>query len=893
MLTIKELADIREARLKQEETRSMQEGDDTFLPPGAALPKFLGFTQAAESVTGTSRYDPKRHKLPFDEFRDGMSDIVRNGIAQGKSQGEILSAIDSFQSLVGYTDAEMNPKLISGKEITSDQYNTTMVNPFPALKLILGLGGSVGGTLGGAVTGARIGAFGGPAGAVAGSVIGGTLGYLSGLVGYEKLLDNLNSKGMLFTPTYNEIGEFLGYQQGIDRPSQEEFKSYLAKEAVIDLAFGTTFGFFRPAVNALRPIGRRLMGVGKDEIKYAKEVQEATGITPSVADVSRFELARIVPNALGRIPLYGGGVKKAFGETQARFMDSAKDVFYNGPTFNLAELGHDLSKVRDTISKKIIQTVDGNYNAFFNAIGNKSVIDISDTINIAKSQRAYIDEIAALNPAVKNTPMYQQLDALANSTQNMISGATWKETRTAMNDLIYQYGIKGTAKTGTPTLRDALYEVSKGLEKSLGKFADGSEIGPQIRQLLNKADQSYSDMVVLFGTPAAKSLGADSKFAFQALIKQPGSVESDRLFNTVFRDFQSPDAVKSMRRLMGDEMFAKGVKAKLLQTFEDSFILSKADKPGILDFDINVFKQFDNLRFDARKFKSSLGLDQLGKSLEVKGSAIEEALNIAGKNIEIPDAKKLLAFANAAETFFNGKNLNMSQFLARRTMLGGAGAFATAVLPVATTAAVAGAASIPLTLLGIIASRKLGYLLSSPMALDAATKAMQASAKGATSPFVKPSLKRPIPISTRYALEAIETLYKQFPDLPSELDNEFNRLQAQTDSSDPLAKDLYLKSQQELDSIGTMDAVDQYLNKRYKDKGLIVPSIFGSENQSQNQQNLNVDPSVTEPVQEDTTVPVETITTETQTSPKLNENSRLALAGNDPLLQAIALEGQS
>ena len=893
MLTIKELADIREARLKQEETRSMQEGDDTFLPPGAALPKFLGFTQAAESVTGTSRYDPKRHKLPFDEFRDGMSDIVRNGIAQGKSQGEILSAIDSFQSLVGYTDAEMNPKLISGKEITSDQYNTTMVNPFPALKLILGLGGSVGGTLGGAVTGARIGAFGGPAGAVAGSVIGGTLGYLSGLVGYEKLLDNLNSKGMLFTPTYNEIGEFLGYQQGIDRPSQEEFKSYLAKEAAIDLAFGTTFGFFRPAVNALRPIGRRLMGVGKDEIKYAKEVQEATGITPSVADVSRFELARIVPNALGRIPLYGGGVKKAFGETQTRFMDSAKDVFYNGPTFNLAELGHDLSKVRDTISKKIVQTVDGNYNAFFNAIGNKSVIDISDTINIAKSQRAYIDEIAALNPAVKNTPMYQQLDALANSSQNMISGATWKETRTALNDLIYQYGIKGTAKTGTPTLRDALYEVSKGLEKSLGKFADGSEIGPQIRQLLNKADQSYSDMVVLFGTPAAKSLGADSKFAFQALIKQPGSVESDRLFNTVFRDFQSPDAVKSMRRLMGDEMFAKGVKAKLLQTFEDSFILSKADKPGILDFDINVFKQFDNLRFDARKFKASLGLDQLGKSLEVKGSAIEEALNIAGKNIEIPDAKKLLAFANAAETFFNGKNLNMSQFLARRTMLGGAGAFATAVLPVATTAAVAGAASIPLTLLGILASRKLGYLLSSPMALDAATKAMQASAKGATSPFVKPSLKRPIPISTRYALEAIETLYKQFPDLPSELDNEFNRLQAQTDSTDPLAKDLYLKSQQELDSIGTMDAVDQYLNKRYKDKGLIVPSIFGSENQSQNQQNLNVDPTVTEPVQEDTTVPVETITTEAQTAPKLNENSRLALAGNDPLLQAIALEGQS
>ena len=80
---------------------------------------------------------------------------------------------------------------------------------------------------GGAVAGGRLGLFGGPAGAVAGSVIGGTLGYLSSLVGYEKLLDNLNEKKMLYTPTYNEIGEFVGFEQGIERPEQEKFISYL------------------------------------------------------------------------------------------------------------------------------------------------------------------------------------------------------------------------------------------------------------------------------------------------------------------------------------------------------------------------------------------------------------------------------------------------------------------------------------------------------------------------------------------------------------------------------------------------------------------------------------------------------------------------------------------
>jgi hypothetical protein len=696
------------------------------------------------------------------------------------------------------------------------------------------------------------------------------------------MLDNLNSKGMLYTPTYNEIGEFLGYNQGIDRPSQEEFKSYLAKEAAVDLAFGTAFGFFRPAVNALRPIGRKLVGVGKKETAYARQVQDVTGIAPSLADVSKFEIMRIIPNALGKIPFFGSGVKRAFSETQNRFMEASKSVFYNGPSFNLAELGHDLSKVRDNISKKIIQNVSGKYDNFFDTIGNKTVLDISDTINIAKAQLKRIDEISALNPAVTRTPMYEQLQRIANSPQQMINGETWKETRTAVNDLIYAYGAKGTAQTGNVALRDALYEVTKGLEKTLGKYADGSDIGPQLKTLLKDADQAYSDMVVLFGQPTAKSLGADSKFAYQALMKAPGSIESDRLFNVVFRDFQSPKAVQSMRSLMGDEMFAKGVKAKLLSTFEDSFILGKQDKPGILDFDLNVFKNFDNLTFDSKRFKRLLGLDQMGKSLEVKGSALEEALNIAGKNIEIPDAKKLLAFANAADTFFNGKNLNMSQFLARRTMLGGASAFATAVFPIAGGVA---SGNIPLTLLGIIIARKGGYLISSPMALDAATKAMEASAESALKPFVKPGLKRPLPISNRYALEAIETLYKQFPELPGELDNEFNRLQAQTNEGDPLAKDLYLQSQEQLDSLGTMDAVDQYLDKRYRDKGLIVPQIFGTQKEA---------PQSIEPTSFE--VPAEAIAPDTgtvaeiETPQKLNPQSRLALAGDDPLMRAIATE---
>ena len=68
MLQIAELAQIRQQRLKEtnQEMPKAQDGLPTFLPPGSQLPEFFGFKQAAEKATGTTRYDPKKHKMtPF------------------------------------------------------------------------------------------------------------------------------------------------------------------------------------------------------------------------------------------------------------------------------------------------------------------------------------------------------------------------------------------------------------------------------------------------------------------------------------------------------------------------------------------------------------------------------------------------------------------------------------------------------------------------------------------------------------------------------------------------------------------------------------------------------------------------------------------------------------
>ena len=241
----------------------------------------------------------------------------------------------------------------------------------------------------------------------------------------------------------------------------------------------------------------------------------------------------------------------------------------------------------------------------------------------------------------------------------------------------------------------------------------------------------------------------------------------------------------------------------------------------------------------------------------------------------------------------------MSQFLARRTMLGGVRAFTTSVLPVAAGYAMAGASGgAATTLLGILIARKLGYVLASPMALDASTKAMKASAKE-SDPLKVPSLvpsvtgvptiKGALPISERYALEAIETLYKQFPNLPDELDNEFNAVQRRAASTEPTAREFYLKQQQSLDDLGTMEAVDQYLSSRYDNKGLIRPSIFGTQPE---RPATEVDPAVLEtPTENEGVTNPPVVTTQADTPGQINQASRMALLGDDDISKALLAKG--
>ena len=867
------------------ETLKFQDGDATFLPPGSNLPKLFGERQAAEKESPTknyTRYDPERHKLKLPEVREGIAQITANGLKEGLKQSDILRKIDLFTSAAGYTEAELNPRVVTDDVIRTESYNSERPNPYPWTKLLMSFAGSIGGTAGGARIGAMIGSSVAPGvGTIAGGILGGTVGYLSGLIGYEGLLNGLNSRGMLYTPTYNEVGEFMGYKQGIDRPDIDETIGYLKDEAKRDLLWGTAFGMFRPGVALLKGFGRNVLGgVGKNEIARAKEIEELTGITPGTTDISRYGFVRAMPVALTKVPFLGGGFRKGFEEKRGTFLKEVDKMFNFGPSINAAELGHDLSKVRQQVTSDIIQNVSKKYQNYFEAIGNAPVFDVSSVHALA--QKTFNKYSKLLDPEQQAaSPAFKKLAALAGRGNGKMNGEEWLYHRQTLNDILFS----PRNKADYAPMMDEMYAISREMETAFGKMTKLQPgIYNQAFENLKEADRAFADMTVLFGSTAAKKLGMDEKYAYTALAKVPGSIEADQLFSRVFNDFQSPAAVEKLHQFIGPETFAKGMKAKLLDAFESSFTQSK-QAPGFQKVDVDYFKSFDNLTFNAETFKRRLGVIGAGKkgTEGVNYAAFNKGMELVGD--ELPSAKKLIAFADAAELFFNSKNMNISQFLTRKTTLGGVRGFLTGVLPSLAVAGSTGSAIPGIgTLAGVILARKMGYVMSSPISLNLFADAMKASAGSAKQ--------------GRLFGEAIQALIEQYPDLPEELENEFNNIQNRA-SGNPTVQELYqadMKKTQDL----SVDDFFENLKKNYQDTGVgdtfIEPGMRVNQTPqvkekiiNENDPSPNIVPKPKPDPDKDAPVIINPGGLNVQNK-TLNPASRLALAGNDPLLSAIAAQ---
>ena len=759
------------------------------LPPGSDLPTFMGMEQAAESYGGTTRETGA--KIPINKMQEILAQMAENGIKKGLPQSQIINDMERIKDEFGYTDSMLHPQTASIDDIKdTGGYLNGRPNPFPMLKLSSSILSSIGGTL----KGARIGAMAGPLGAVFGGLLGGTAAYVANLAGYEGLLSYLNGKGLLYTPTYNEYGEFMGQQKGIYRPSIDEQIDYLKREALIDLAFGGAFMAARPALGVMKATLNKATGVNKEAYMKLKDL----GIDPGRSEVSNMFIFNSLPNSIGRTPFFGTVFRKAYEKNVEKYLKNVDKSILPGfdqlvqamnggglaPKSMIGDMGYDMATAVSKYTKQAVKDINQNYEraiGMANSLGD--VFSLKGAGNQAREIAKTIFKDAPkkadgsfVNKADESVYSFLKgLEKEAGDLGNVGFGKIKGYMNQIDNYMQPDFKLKTSAKDISQKIKGVLTQLEESLGKPVPslKSLDGSS-NAAIKEYMNAltmADDAYAKYAVLFNGPDGKHFKNITKFQFFNEFQQQGSKYVEDLFKKAFR-LETKTSVENMYKLMGPEKFKDAVRLRIADAFQKSFI----DAPGFMrsakDRTDDFFGTLADMKFDTTMFKSNLGLDQIMKFDANKLVAMDEALKKAGLGIGVNDLKN---FADASQQFFNNKNFNLSTYLARRTQLGGikstlraiSGGFLFPGGAAAGAAAVSGSFGLLNAITFLVLGKYATKIFSNPFSITPIKDAITTQATN-----IKGIRKNYLELA-----RTLEKLLNENPDLEENLENDFNSIQ--------------------------------------------------------------------------------------------------------------------
>lgn len=830
------------------------------LPAGADLPTFMGMEQAAESYGGTTRESGA--KIPINKMQEILAQMAENGLKKGLPQTQIINDMERIKAEFGYTDAMLHPQTASIDDIKdTGGYLNGRPNPFPMLKLSSSILSSIGGTL----KGARLGAFAGPLGAVFGGLLGGTAAYVSNLAGYEGLLSYLNGKGLLYTPTYNEYGEFMGQQKGIYRPTLDEQIDYLKREAVIDLAFGGAFMAARPALGVFKATLNKATGVNKEAYQKLKDI----GIDPGRSEVSNMFIFNSLPNSIGRTPFFGTVFRKAYEKNLEKYLKNVDKKVIPGfdelvqamngqglaPKSMIADMGYDMATTVSKYTKNAVRDINDNYTkAMGLAESLGDVFSIKGAGNQAREVAKTIFKNAPkkadgsfVNKADESVYSFLKgLETEAGKLGNVNFGKIKGYMNQIDNYMQPDFKLKTSAKDVSQRVKGVLQE----LEKSLGapvpslKSIEGAS-SPAMREYMNAlkiADDTYAKYAVLFGGPDGKHFKGITKFQFFNEFQQQGSKYVEDIFKKAFR-LETKTSVENMYKLMGPEKFKDAVRLRIADAFQKSFEGAPGFMRSAKDQTDDFFGTLQDMRFNVNSFKGNLGLDQIMKFDANKLVAMDEALKKAGLGIGVEDLKN---FADASQAFFNNKNFNLSTYLARRTQLGGikstlraiSGGFLFPGGAAAGAAAVSGSVGLLNAVTFLVLGKYATKIFSNPFSITPIKDAISTQATN-----IKGIRKNYLELA-----RTLEKLINENPDLEENLENDFNSIQRRINTTignfSPLSKgfnDFQKGNNQDL-----MDFMEGF--KDIPDTNVDTPTVPVEESQEPSFRENNV------PVPEETAV---------------------------------------
>lgn len=547
---------------------------------------------------------------------------------------------------------------------------------------------SAGAAIGGMV-GLASSPFTGPAGPILGAATGASLGAAGGsLLADIKGVDESQSLG-----------------EGIGRA---------INEAALETVF-RGLGQQIPAI--LRSAKTRIANVEKGVVGLG----ERFGVQLGIEDVTPRKFLQGFRSVAGRFPLIAQPLNEAskrrsqqLATALIREFDEVAPVA--GKVSSLGDLAIDRAGARFKAARNLIAEESKKIDAVAKATGARVPMDF--TRNAAAE---------IIEESTKRLPTQTVVNEAGETLRRPIrvaGGATDRLLRqlSSVDDMsVEQY------RTISKQLNNKITELTtKGLREDAGRLLavkDAVEKDflniqgpPDLVNRVVRFNKTFHAIMDSFERPAAQRFAAVDKRIFDFGYKLHGRQSADQFADSMFSDklFRtSPRAVRDLRGLVGDEVFRQSYRRHLDDVFD-----------AALDVDPGAGRASLNLQ----RLEKSLGLFR-PKSVEREATA--EALRGTGQTVE-----NLEKFMDLARTVSRSNAVDVSQFVARRGILGGFKSVARSFVPGAPAGGDGGLVemvqSAPQVATLILSLRGFGRFLTDPNALRQVSHAMAPNVTPAT-----------------------------------------------------------------------------------------------------------------------------------------------------------------
>lgn len=584
---------------------------------------------------------------------------------------------------------------------------------------------AAGGTIGAALGAGGGFAGGGPVGAAAGMLAGDALGSAAGSLIFDTVQDAADYMGLVQNaPPGMEDRLQSAYKAGRDAMIYGPVAQIVgASPSIVRAGIGKVLGVTGPVTDELMRAARNASLVTRtasgDVIPAIGAAEAASGTA------SRF--GRLYLKVLGVFPFIGSPFRNAAAQKSKSVTNVGATLLDRlAPNATLqSDIGINMADAAEGTFDEFRRVSGVLYGAFRqeaqqygDVIPSKSIVNAANDFAgvIARGEVRLVD--GGKLPARYEGPLVDYIDKLRNLPEN-ISMEAFDSIVGKLSDLMQSGAREGAniafgtqikkaaeaslSEITEPALRDA-YGVannfySKGILQTM-KLSGGT-LKPKTRL----PESMFEGGKTKFKSPTAKKFIRADKKIFEPGFGEPGSINKDELIKIV-KALDSPQAVRDLRALVGDESIGQIARDRVGRAFETSAITNEAGE--LVSYSADAFRKALGMTGETKLSQETF--DELLKTTGVNLSDFHDMLTILDR-VEIPK--------------------NVSQFIARRGILGGLRSALKSALPLSTAIAgpaVAGAPSAILpAVVGTLMLRYGSKILAAPEMLTALRRSIRPS----------------------------------------------------------------------------------------------------------------------------------------------------------------------